>query len=171
MAGIISQTTAVCNAKIACENCILPTASDLPGGAAGGHGTDPTGQRGFVRKCLGLLSGARNCEATGSRRCISGGLRRRPGNADRKPVHSAIYHPRSGVLRLRVGDFAVVVKALEAGQTVVSAGGEPRGDRARYKQFFCSGGSGSSGEEGAHGNEQTRLMMMLAGHERRESYS
>jgi lactoylglutathione lyase len=46
--------------------------------------------------------------------------------ADRKPVHSAIHDPGSGVLRLRVGDFDAVVKALKAeGATVVSAGGEP----------------------------------------------
>jgi catechol 2,3-dioxygenase-like lactoylglutathione lyase family enzyme len=49
-----------------------------------------------------------------------------PKYADRKPVHSAIHDPGSGVLRLRVGDFAAVVKALKAkGATVVSAGGEP----------------------------------------------
>jgi catechol 2,3-dioxygenase-like lactoylglutathione lyase family enzyme len=46
--------------------------------------------------------------------------------ADRKPVHSAIHDPGSGVLRLRVSDFDAVVKALKAaGATVVSAGGEP----------------------------------------------
>jgi lactoylglutathione lyase len=46
--------------------------------------------------------------------------------ADRKPVHSAIHDPGSGVLRLRVGDFDAVVKALtSAGATVVSAGGQP----------------------------------------------
>jgi hypothetical protein len=46
--------------------------------------------------------------------------------ADRKPVHSEIHDPGSGVLRLRVGDFDAVVKALKAkGATVVSAGGEP----------------------------------------------
>jgi lactoylglutathione lyase len=49
-----------------------------------------------------------------------------PNYADRKPVHSAIHDPGSGVLRLRVGDFDAVVKALKAaGATVVSAGGEP----------------------------------------------
>jgi catechol 2,3-dioxygenase-like lactoylglutathione lyase family enzyme len=49
-----------------------------------------------------------------------------PMYADRKPVHSAIHDPGSGVLRLRVGDFDAVVKALKAaGATVVSAGGEP----------------------------------------------
>jgi len=46
--------------------------------------------------------------------------------ADRKPVHSAIHDPGSGVLRLRVDDFEGVVKALTAaGATVVSAGGQP----------------------------------------------
>ena len=46
--------------------------------------------------------------------------------ADRKPLHSAIHDPGSGVLRLRVGDFDAVVKALKSqGATVVSAGGEP----------------------------------------------
>ena len=46
--------------------------------------------------------------------------------ADRKPLHSAIHDPGSGVLRLRVADFDAVVKALKAnGATVVSAGGEP----------------------------------------------
>jgi lactoylglutathione lyase len=49
-----------------------------------------------------------------------------PIYADRKAVHSAIHDPGSGVLRLRVGDFDAVVKALKAqGATVVSAGGEP----------------------------------------------
>lgn len=49
-----------------------------------------------------------------------------PMYADRKPVHSAIHDPGSGVLRLRVGDFDPVVKALTAaGATVVSAGGQP----------------------------------------------
>lgn len=46
--------------------------------------------------------------------------------ADRKSLHSEIHDPGSGVLRLRVGDFDAVVKALKAqGSTVVSAGGEP----------------------------------------------
>ena len=45
---------------------------------------------------------------------------------DRKPLHSEIHDPGSGVLRLRVGDFDAAVKALKAeGATVVSAGGEP----------------------------------------------
>jgi lactoylglutathione lyase len=49
-----------------------------------------------------------------------------PNYADRKPVHSAIHDPGSGVLRLRVGDFDAVLKTLKAeGATVVSAGGEP----------------------------------------------
>jgi lactoylglutathione lyase len=49
-----------------------------------------------------------------------------PEYVDRKPVHSEIHDPGSGVLRLRVGDFDTVVKALKAaGATVVSAGGEP----------------------------------------------
>lgn len=49
-----------------------------------------------------------------------------PKYVDRKPVRSAIHDPGSGVLRLRVGDFDGVVKALTAaGATVVSAGGEP----------------------------------------------
>ncbi len=49
-----------------------------------------------------------------------------PQYVDRKPVHSAIHDPGSGVLRLRVDDFDGVVKALKAaGATVVSAGGEP----------------------------------------------
>jgi hypothetical protein len=47
-----------------------------------------------------------------------------PKYGDRKPVHSEIHDPGSGVLRLRVGDFDAVVKALKAaGATVVSAGG------------------------------------------------
>jgi lactoylglutathione lyase len=46
--------------------------------------------------------------------------------ADRKPLHSEIHDPGSGVLRLRVGDFDAVVKSLKAaGAVVVSAGGEP----------------------------------------------
>lgn len=49
-----------------------------------------------------------------------------PMYADRKPVHSAIHDPGSGVLRLRVSDFDAVVKALTAaGAAVVSSGGEP----------------------------------------------
>ena len=49
-----------------------------------------------------------------------------PMNAGRKPVHSAIHDPGSGVLRLRVADFDAAVKALTAaGATVVSAGGAP----------------------------------------------
>jgi hypothetical protein len=41
-------------------------------------------------------------------------------------VHLEIHDPGSGVLRLRVGDFDAVVKALKArGAKVVSAGGEP----------------------------------------------
>jgi lactoylglutathione lyase len=49
-----------------------------------------------------------------------------PNYADRKPLHSEIHDPGSGVLRLRVSDFDAVVKALKAeGATVVSAGGEP----------------------------------------------
>jgi catechol 2,3-dioxygenase-like lactoylglutathione lyase family enzyme len=48
-----------------------------------------------------------------------------PQWADRKPLHSEIHDPGSGVLRLRVGDFDAVVKALKAqGATVVSVGGE-----------------------------------------------
>ena len=49
-----------------------------------------------------------------------------PMYVDRKPVHSAIHDPGSGVLRLRGGDFDAAVKALTAaGATVVSAGGQP----------------------------------------------
>jgi catechol 2,3-dioxygenase-like lactoylglutathione lyase family enzyme len=49
-----------------------------------------------------------------------------PGYADRKPVHSEIHDPGSGVLRLRVSDFDAIVSALkQAGATVVSAGGQP----------------------------------------------
>jgi catechol 2,3-dioxygenase-like lactoylglutathione lyase family enzyme len=49
-----------------------------------------------------------------------------PMSADRKPVHSAIHDPGTGVLRLRVSDFDAVVKALTAaGAMVVSVGGEP----------------------------------------------
>jgi catechol 2,3-dioxygenase-like lactoylglutathione lyase family enzyme len=50
----------------------------------------------------------------------------RPNSPDRKALHSEIHDPGSGVLRLRVGDFDAVVKALKAeGATVVSAGGAP----------------------------------------------
>jgi lactoylglutathione lyase len=49
-----------------------------------------------------------------------------PAYVERKPVHSAIHDPGSGVLRLRVDNFDGVLKALkDAGATVVSAGGQP----------------------------------------------
>jgi len=49
-----------------------------------------------------------------------------PKYVDRKPVHSTIHDPGSGVLRLRVDDFDGVVKALTAaGAKIVSAGGQP----------------------------------------------
>ncbi len=49
-----------------------------------------------------------------------------PMYVDRKPVHSSIHDPGSGVLRLRVDDFDGVLKALkDAGATVVSADGQP----------------------------------------------
>lgn len=49
-----------------------------------------------------------------------------PKYVERKPVHSEIHDPGSGVLRLRVVDFNRVVKTLtSAGATIVSAGGEP----------------------------------------------
>lgn len=47
-------------------------------------------------------------------------------HAGRKPVHSAIHDPGSGVLRLRTDDFDGVLNALTAaGATVVSVGGKP----------------------------------------------
>jgi len=83
----------------------------------------------FYREALGFAGG----------RSAAPGLARLqvPGDAfpvdfadlkyvDRKPVHSAIHDPGSGVLRLRVDDFDGVVKALTAaGATVVSAEGQP----------------------------------------------
>lgn len=49
-----------------------------------------------------------------------------PMYADRKPAHSSIHDPGSGVLRLRVSDFDAAVNALKAhGATIVSAGGQP----------------------------------------------
>jgi lactoylglutathione lyase len=89
---------------------------------------DPDKTTQFYREALGFTGGI---TAGGSARLQV------PGDAfpvdfgnpmyvDRKPVHSAIHDPGSGVLRLRVGDFDAVVKALmAAGATVVSAGGEP----------------------------------------------
>ena len=51
-----------------------------------------------------------------------------PKYADRKPVHSAIHDPGSGVLRLRVGDFDAVVKALNDGRGDGSVGGRRAGE-------------------------------------------
>lgn len=49
-----------------------------------------------------------------------------PRHAGRKPVHSAIHDPGSGVLRLRTDDFDGVLNALTAaGATVVSVDGKP----------------------------------------------
>jgi lactoylglutathione lyase len=89
---------------------------------------DPDKTTQFYREALGFTGGI---TAGGSARLQV------PGDAfpvdfgnpmyvDRKPVHSAIHDPGSGVLRLRVGDFDAVVKALRAaGARIVSAGGEP----------------------------------------------
>lgn len=63
-----------------------------------------------------------------------------PKDADRKPVHAAIYDGGSGVLRVRVGKFDAVVKALEmkgngcAGGRRAGKFGKPRGDPTRYEQ-------------------------------------
>ncbi len=83
----------------------------------------------FYREALGFAGG---------RSAVQGVARLQvPGDAfpvdfadlkyvDRKPVHSQIHDPGSGVLRLRVDDFDGVVKALTAaGATVVSVGGQP----------------------------------------------
>jgi lactoylglutathione lyase len=82
----------------------------------------------FYREVLGFTGGL----AKPLRRAtllVPGGFQvvlTQPNYADRKPVHPAIHDPGAGVLRLRVGDFDAVVKALKAGgATVVSAGGEP----------------------------------------------
>jgi catechol 2,3-dioxygenase-like lactoylglutathione lyase family enzyme len=83
----------------------------------------------FYREALGFTGG--NSAARGLARLQVPGDAfpvdfANPEYADRKPVHSSIHDPGSGVLRLRVGDFDAVVKALTAaGATVVSAGGEP----------------------------------------------
>jgi catechol 2,3-dioxygenase-like lactoylglutathione lyase family enzyme len=85
---------------------------------------DPDRTRQFYREALGFTD-----EVRGVLRVPGDGFPvhfANPKYADRKPVHSEIHDPGSGVLRLRVGDFDAVVQALKAaGATVVSAGGEP----------------------------------------------
>ena len=91
---------------------------------------DPKKTMAFYREALGFTSGANGFATTKGRLLVPGdGFPvdfANPGYVDRKPVHSAIHDPGSGVLRLRAGDFDSVVKALQAkGATIVSAGGEP----------------------------------------------
>jgi catechol 2,3-dioxygenase-like lactoylglutathione lyase family enzyme len=76
----------------------------------------------FYREALGFTGGARlEVPGDGFPLYVTA-----PNYADRKPLHSEIHDPGSGVLRLRVGDFDAAVKALKAqGATVVSTGGEP----------------------------------------------
>jgi catechol 2,3-dioxygenase-like lactoylglutathione lyase family enzyme len=77
----------------------------------------------FYREALGFTGGRARLEVPGDSFPVDFTA---PNYADRKPLHSEIHDPGSGVLRLRVGDFDSVVKALKAaGATVVSAGGEP----------------------------------------------
>jgi len=77
----------------------------------------------FYREALGFTGGSARLAVPGDAFPVDFTA---PKYADRKPVHSAIHDPGSGVLRLRVGDFDAVVKALKAeGARVVSAGGEP----------------------------------------------
>jgi lactoylglutathione lyase len=81
----------------------------------------------FYREALGFTGGS---SAASARLQVPGDAFpvdfTAPNYADRKPLHSEIHDPGAGVLRLRVGDFDAVVKALKmAGATVVSAGGEP----------------------------------------------
>jgi len=91
---------------------------------------NPDRTMGFYREALGFTSGANGFAASRWRLLVPGDAFPvdfvNPGYVDRKPVHSEIHDPGSGVLRLRVGDFDAVVKALKArGAKVVSAGGEP----------------------------------------------
>ncbi len=83
----------------------------------------------FYWEALGFTGGSSPAQGSAKLRVPGDGF---PVNfadlkyADRKPVHSAIHDPGSGVLRLRVGDFEAVVKTLTAaGATVVSVGGQP----------------------------------------------
>jgi len=90
---------------------------------------DPGRTMAFYREALGFASGANGLAAARGRLLVPGDSFpvdfENPGYVDRKPVHSEIHDPGSGVLRLRVGDFDAAVKALKAkGATVVSAGGE-----------------------------------------------
>jgi catechol 2,3-dioxygenase-like lactoylglutathione lyase family enzyme len=91
---------------------------------------DPDRTTRFYREALGFTSGANGVASSKWTLLVPGDSFPvdfvNPGYVDRKPVHSEIHDPGSGVLRLRVGDFDAVVKTLKAaGATVVSAGGEP----------------------------------------------
>ena len=91
---------------------------------------DPRSTMGFYRQALGFTSGADGFAATSGRLLVPGDAFPvdfvNPKYVDRKPVHSTIHDPGSGVLRLRVDDFDGVVKALTAaGAKIVSAGGQP----------------------------------------------
>jgi catechol 2,3-dioxygenase-like lactoylglutathione lyase family enzyme len=89
---------------------------------------DPDRTAGFYQEALGFTGritggGSARLQVPGDAFPVDFG---NPMYVDRNPVHSAIHDPGSGVLRLRVGDFDAVVKALRAaGARIVSAGGEP----------------------------------------------
>jgi hypothetical protein len=77
---------------------------------------DPTGRRGFIRKCPGLRArslAAPELRGHGFREMHFRWTLGRPGMPTGSR-HSATYDPASGGLRLRVGDFDAAVKALEA---------------------------------------------------------
>jgi catechol 2,3-dioxygenase-like lactoylglutathione lyase family enzyme len=91
---------------------------------------DPARTTQFYEEALGFTGGANGSAAQGVRLLVPGDAFPvdfvNPMNVDRKPVHSAIHDPGSGVLRLRAGDFDAAVKALTAaGATIGSAGGQP----------------------------------------------
>jgi len=103
-------------------------APDSPKVSLGVTVEDPAKTAGFYQESLGFTG---SVTPRGSARLLVPGDGfpvdfANPKYADRKPVHSAIHDPGSGVLRLRVSDFDAAVKALTAaGATVVSSGGQP----------------------------------------------
>ncbi len=130
MARIISQTTAVRNpnASTAVPNAqfaagrlsiVQPRMSSmsLPKSCGRGHcgGFDRTMR--FYSEVPGFTGRVaqrhRELRGYGFREMHVRWTPAAPKDAHRKPVHSAIYDPGSGVLPLRIDDFDAVVRALE----------------------------------------------------------